>query len=142
MWSLLYNQKLLFIFLASGIGLGFAYFLYYNIKKQPVGSEKMKTISESIHLGAMTFLQAEYSRLAVFVALITGLLFFGFAWNVAFAFLLGALCSASAGFIGMKSATRGNVRTAQAAKQEGIAKALLIAFNGGAVMGIAVASLG
>ena len=142
MLSLLYNQNLIFIFLTSGIGLGLAYLLYYNIKKQSVGSEKMEKIAENIHLGAMTFLKAEYSRLAVFVVLISIALFFGFAWNVAFAFFLGALCSASAGFIGMKSATRGNVRTAQAAKQDGIAKALLIAFNGGAVMGIAVASLG
>ena len=142
MLSLLYNQNLIFILLASSTGLALAYLLYYNIKKQPAGSEKMEKIAENIHLGAMTFLKAEYSRLAVFVALITTALFFGFAWNVAFAFFLGALCSASAGFIGMKSATRGNVRTAQAAKQDGIAKALLIAFNGGAVMGIAVASLG
>ena len=142
MLELLYKQNLLFIFLASGVGLGLAYWLYQNIKKQSAGSEKMEKIAENIHLGAMTFLKAEYSRLAVFVAVITIALFFGFAFNVAFAFFLGALCSASAGFIGMKSATRGNVRTAQAAKQDGIAKALLIAFNGGAVMGIAVASLG
>ena len=142
MLSLLYSQNLLFILLVSALGLGFAYYLYYGIKKQSVGSEKMDKIAENIHLGAMTFLKAEYSRLAIFVAVISLALFFGFAWNVAFAFFLGALCSASAGFIGMKAATRGNVRTAQAAKEKGIAKALLIAFNGGAVMGVAVASLG
>ncbi|MCZ0932403.1 MAG: sodium-translocating pyrophosphatase [Oligoflexia bacterium] len=142
MLALLYNQNLIFIFLASGAGLGLAYLLYHRIKKQSAGSEKMEKIAENIHLGAMTFLKAEYSRLAVFVALVATALFFSFDWQVAFAFFLGALCSATAGFIGMKSATRGNVRTAQAAKQDGIAKALLIAFNGGAVMGIAVASLG
>ena len=142
MLSLLYNQNLSFILLVSCLGLGMAYFLYSGIKKQSAGSEKMEKIAENIHLGAMTFLKAEYSRLAVFVAVISIALFFGFAWNVAFAFFLGALCSACAGFIGMKSATRGNVRTAQSAKEEGISKALLIAFNGGAVMGIAVASLG
>ena len=142
MLELLYKQNLLFIFLAGGAGLGLAYFLYHQIKKQSAGSEKMEKIAENIHLGAMTFLKAEYSRLAVFVALISLALFFGFSLNVAFAFLLGAICSAGAGFIGMKSATRSNVRTSQAAKESGIAKALLIAFNGGAVMGIAVASLG
>ena len=142
MLSLLYNQNLIFIVLVSGLGLGMAYFLYHGIKKQSAGSEKMEKIAENIHLGAMTFLKAEYSRLAIFVAIVSIALFFGFAWNVAFAFFLGALCSASAGFIGMKAATRGNVRTAQSAKQDGIAQALLIAFNGGAVMGIAVASLG
>ena len=142
MLSLLYTQKILFIFLAGGAGLSVAYLLYYLITKQSAGSEKMEKIAENIHLGAMTFLKAEYSRLAIFVTLVSLALFFGFAWNVAFAFFLGALCSASAGFIGMKSATRSNVRTAQAAKQSGIEKALLVAFNGGAVMGIAVGSLG
>ncbi|MCY4322010.1 MAG: sodium-translocating pyrophosphatase [Bdellovibrionaceae bacterium] len=142
MLPLIINPSLFYIFIASGIGLALAYFLYHNIKKQSAGSEKMEKIAENIHLGAMTFLKAEYSRLAIFVVLISIALFIGFSWSVAFAFFIGALCSAGAGFIGMKSATRGNVRTAQAAKESGIAKALLIAFNGGAVMGLAVASLG
>ena len=128
--------------LSSLTGLSLAYLLYLNVKKQPAGSEKMKKISENIHSGAMTFLKAEYSRLIIFILLVAGLLFFGFSWKVSFAFLLGAACSALAGFIGLKAATRGNVRTAQAAKEEGIGKALLVAFNGGAVMGLSVASLG
>ena len=137
-----YIQNLLPVVLCGLAGLTMAYFLYLNIKKQSSGSEKMKKIAESIHLGAMTFLRAEYSRLAIFVLCVAGLLFFSFSWTVSFAFCLGAGCSALAGFIGMKAATRGNVRTAQAAKDKGIGQALLIAFNGGAVMGLSVASLG
>ena len=142
MLELLYGKNLLLVLISGLTGLGLAYFLYSNIKKQSAGSEKMKKIAENIHLGAMTFLRAEYSRLIIFVALVAGLLFVGFSWQVSFAFFLGACCSALAGFIGMKAATRGNVRTAQAAKEVGITKALLLAFNGGAVMGISVASLG
>ena len=130
------------VLLASLLGLVVAFILYRNIKKQDSGSEKMQKISENIHLGAMTFLKAEYQRLAFFVVLVAVLLFFGFSWKVSFAFILGAFCSALAGFIGMKAATRSNSRTTQAAKEYGIAKALLIAFNGGSVMGIAVGSLG
>ena len=137
-----YIQNLLPVVLCGLAGLTMAYFLYLNIKKQSSGSEKMQKITESIHLGAMTFLRAEYSRLAIFVLCVAGLLFFGFSWTVSFAFCLGAGCSALAGFIGMKAATRGNVRTAQAAKDKGIGQALLIAFNSGAVMGLSVASLG
>ncbi len=137
-----YTQNLLITVLASSIGLAMAYLFYLNIKKQSEGSDKMKKIAENIHLGAMTFLKAEYSRLAVFVLFVAVLLFFGFSWEVSFAFFLGASCSALAGFIGMKAATRGNVRTAQAAKEQGISEALLLAFNGGAVMGLSVASLG
>lgn len=130
------------VFFAGVTGLLAAYFLYVKIKEQPEGSDKMKQIGKSIHLGAMAFLKAEYSQLALFVAVVAGLLFFGFSWATSFAFISGALCSGLAGFIGMKAATRGNVRTAQAAKEHGVGKALLIAFNGGAVMGLAVASLG
>ena len=142
MTTLLHAQNLLIIALSSCFGLSLAYLLYRNIKQQPSGSEKMQKIAENIHLGAMTFIKAEYSRLGVFVLFVATLLFFWFSWKVSLAFFLGASCSALAGFIGMKAATRGNVRTAQAAKEEGIGKALLLAFNGGAVMGLSVASLG
>ena len=130
------------VFFAGVTGLLAAYFLYVKIKEQPEGSDKMKQIGKNIHLGAMAFLKAEYSQLALFVAVVAGLLFFGFSWATSLAFISGAVCSGLAGFIGMKAATRGNVRTAQAAKEHGVGKALLIAFNGGAVMGLAVASLG
>ena len=134
-----YLSTVLFV---SLLGLVVAFFLYLNIKRQDSGSEKMQKISDNIHLGAMTFLRAKYYRLAIFVAVVAVFLFFGFSWKVSSAFILGAFCSALAGFIGMKSATRSNSRTTQAAKESGIAKALLIAFNGGSVMGIAVGSLG
>ena len=126
----------------SLLGLVVAFFLYLNIKSQDSGTEKMQKISANIHLGAMTFLKAEYQRLALFVLFVAAFLFVGFSWKVSIAFILGAFCSALAGFIGMKAATRSNSRTTQAAKESGIQKALLIAFNGGSVMGISVGSLG
>lgn len=137
-----YAKHLIIVLFSGFLGLALAYFLYDNVRKQSAGSEKMQGIADKIHLGAMTFLKAEYSRLALFVLFVAVLLFFGFSWSVSFSFLLGASCSALAGFIGMKAATRGNVRTAQAAKEKGMGRALLVAFNGGAVMGLSVASLG
>ena len=130
------------LLLMSLAGLAVAGLLYFNIKKQPVGSEKMQKISDDIHRGAMAFLKSEYSKLGVFALAVAVLLWFGFSWKTSGAFLLGSVCSALAGFVGMKAATRGNVRTAQAAAQKGVAEAFLVAFNGGAVMGLAVASLG
>ena len=133
----------LWLVLASGLtALGAAFGLYLHIGRQPAGSEKMQGIASSIHSGAMAFLKAEYSRLAVFVALVAGLLWMGFSWHTSLAFLFGAVCSALAGFIGMKAATRGNVRAAEAARAHGAGKALLIAFNSGAVMGLSVAGFG
>ena len=135
-------QELLSVLLPGLTGLAVAGLLYFNIKKQPVGSEKMREISDNIHRGAMAFLRSEYSILAGFALVSALLLLWGFSWRTAGAFLLGGGCSALAGFIGMKSAVRGNVRTAQAAVAHGTGRALLVAFNGGAVMGLAVASLG
>ena len=130
------------IFITGFLGLVAAYALYLNIKTQPMGSDKLKKISDNIHKGAMVFLRLEYSRLVIFVVIVAGLLFYGFSLKTSLAFILGSLCSALAGFIGMKAATRGNVRTTEAARSQGIEKALLVAFNSGAVMGLAVASLG
>ena len=104
----------------------------------------MVEIGDQIHLGAMTFLRSEYKILVVFVALVAGALFFvgQNGWQTSLAFGFGAFSSALAGFIGMKSATKSNVRTAAAAKDSGVGAALLVAFRGGAVMGLSVASLG
>jgi K(+)-stimulated pyrophosphate-energized sodium pump len=124
------------------VGLGFAFYSYLAVVRQSAGTEKMIAIGDEIHLGAMTFLKAEYSKLIVFVAIVAGLLVWGFNIQTAAAFIVGALASGLAGFIGMKAATKGNVRTAAAAKDKGVAAALLVAFNGGAVMGLSVASLG
>ena len=95
-----------------------------------------------IHEGAMVFLSREYKILSVFIAIVFILLGVKISWATAIAFLVGAACSMAAGFVGMNSATLANVRTAAAAKEEGQDKALLVAFSGGAVMGMCVASLG
>jgi K(+)-stimulated pyrophosphate-energized sodium pump len=104
----------------------------------------MKEISDAIHSGAMAFLGREYRVLSIFIVLVFILMFMkeGMGYKTAFAFLGGAFCSMTCGFIGMKAATRANVRTAEAARQSGQAKALVVSFNGGAVMGLAVASMG
>ncbi len=123
-------------------GLLCSLLLYSRIKKGSVGTPLMAEISEAIHEGAMAFLKREYSILLVFVIIVFGLLFAFVGHNTAYAFLCGAFCSIAAGFIGMKAATHANVRTAQAAKEQGQGPALMMAFSGGAVMGVAVASLG
>jgi K(+)-stimulated pyrophosphate-energized sodium pump len=127
---------------AGVVGVGIAVALYFLVVKQSTGTEKMKAIGDEIHLGAMTFLRAEYSVLSIFVLIVTGLLTWKFGWQTGVSFITGALASATAGFVGMKSATKGNVRTAAAAKDSGIGAALLVAFNSGSVMGLCVASLG
>lgn len=123
-------------------GLLAALFLYNYIKRQPDGSDLMRDISDQIHLGAMTFLRREYSVLALFVLVVFILLGIFISWATALAFISGAVCSALAGFFGMKSATKANVRTTEAARAHGQDKALSIAFYGGSVMGLSVASLG
>ncbi len=124
------------------IGFVIAIVLYNMVKAQPVGNDKMKEISEAIHAGAMAFLSREYRVLAIFIVVVFFLIFAGMGIQTALAFVGGALCSMTCGFIGMKAATRANVRTAEAARESGQAKALEVSFNGGAVMGMAVASLG
>ncbi|MCB0342135.1 MAG: sodium-translocating pyrophosphatase [Pseudobdellovibrionaceae bacterium] len=133
--------------LSGVIGLVIAFVLYIKVAGQDAGTDKMKGIADEIHLGAMTFLRAEYTKLSVFVLVVAAILFFVFSrenlgWQTSLSFVVGALCSALAGFVGMKAATKGNVRTAAAAKDKGVGGALLVAFNSGAVMGLAVASLG
>jgi K(+)-stimulated pyrophosphate-energized sodium pump len=126
----------------GAIGLVAALYTYILVKKQPVGTDKMKAISDEIHLGAMTFLRAQYSKVAIFVAVVGALIAYKLGVSTALAFVVGAFSSALAGFIGMKAATKGNVRTANAAREKGIGAALLVSFNSGSVMGLAVASLG
>lgn len=116
------------------------------INRQDAGTERMKRIANSIALGAMAFLKAEYRVLAIFVVAVAVLL--GISGNsesssplVAVSFILGAFCSALAGFIGMRVATKANVRTTNAART-GLGKALEIAFAGGSVMGMGVVGLG
>jgi len=128
--------------LFGAAGLLFALGIFLYIKKQPVGTDRMAELSEMIHDGAMVYLKRQYIILAGFIAVVFTLLFWKLAPQTAMAFLGGALCSILAGYFGMKAATRANVRTSQAATESGQAKALSIAFSGGAVMGVSVASLG
>ncbi|MDF2546759.1 sodium-translocating pyrophosphatase [Anaerosolibacter sp.] len=124
------------------IALIFAYTLATKINKVDVGTERMKEISTYIHEGAMAFLTREYKTLVIFAAVLFVVLGFGIDWLTAACFLMGALFSALAGFFGMQVATKANVRTANAAREGGMNKALSVAFNGGAVMGMSVAGLG
>ncbi len=124
------------------VGFVFALILFFWIRSKPVGTDLMKEISDQIHDGAMVFLRREYSILIVFVLVVFALLAWRIAPSTALAFLGGAICSMFAGFVGMKAATRANVRTCAAAKDKGQPAALSIAFSGGAVMGMSVASLG
>ncbi|MFQ6007453.1 MAG: sodium-translocating pyrophosphatase [Candidatus Zixiibacteriota bacterium] len=124
------------------IGLAFALLLFFWIKSQPTGTDLMKDISDTIHQGAMVFLRREYSILVIFIVIVFTLLWWRIQLPTALAFLGGAACSMLAGFLGMKAATRANVRTTAASKDKGQAMALSIAFSGGAIMGMSVASLG
>lgn len=124
------------------LGLIVALAIYLSIKRQPAGNEKMKGIASQIQIGAMAFLKREYYVLLFFVLIVFLLLGSFLSWQTATAFISGAVCSILAGFFGMTAATKANVRTAQAAKEKGQGSALLVAFNGGAVMGVSVASLG
>lgn len=123
-------------------GFMFALATYAWILKQPAGNAKMAGIATLIENGSMTFLRKEYTILLVFLAFVTGLLAYKLGTNTAVCYLTGAFSSMFCGFIGMKAATKANVRTAQAANESGQGKALSVAFFGGSVMGMTVASIG
>lgn len=112
------------------------------VGKQDPGNDRMKEISGYIHEGAMAFLQREYKALVVFVVVLAAVLTFAIGWRTAICFIVGAIFSVTAGYIGMNTATKANVRTANAAHKKGMAAALDIAFSGGAVMGLVVVGLG
>ena len=125
------------------IALLFAAYLASKVNKQAPGNDRMKEIAGSISEGARAFLMAEYKILIVFVAVLFILIGVGIGnWVTAVCFIFGAGFSTIAGYIGMTVATKANVRTANAAKESGMNKALSIAFSGGAVMGMCVAGLG
>ena len=125
------------------IALVFAGVLAAKVNKQSAGTERMREIASSISEGAQAFLTAEYKILVFFVLVLFLLIGFGIGnWVTAVCFVVGAVFSTLAGYFGMTVATRANVRTANAAKEGGMNKALSIAFSGGAVMGMCVAGLG
>lgn len=127
----------------SVLALLFAGYLAVKVAKQEEGTEKMKEIASAISEGARAFLTAEYKILIVFVIVLFLLIGFGIGnWVTAICFVVGALFSTLAGYFGMNVATKANVRTANAARESGMNKALSIAFSGGAVMGMCVVGLG
>ncbi len=124
------------------LGIMFALGTYYSVKRRSEGSKLMREIASQIHMGAMIFLRREYTVIAIFVSIVFLVLVKFLSLGTALSYLLGALCSMSAGFLGMQATTRASARTTQAAIQGGTPLALEVAFRGGSVMGIAVASLG
>ncbi len=135
------TQTMIPVFLGV-IGLICAFILYRVVLSYPEGEGKAVSIAESIHVGAMVFLKREYSILGIFVLVVAILLALSLGMNTTIAFLAGAGCSALAGYFGMSAATRANVRTTEAAHKHGTASALTVAFYGGSIMGLVVASLG
>lgn len=140
-------ENLIYAVPAMGIiGLLYTYVKFMWVSKQDAGTPRMKEISDYIAEGAMAFLKAEWKVLGYFVVIVAILLAVMAQanphshWSIAIAFVLGAILSATAGYIGMKAATKANVRTAQAARTS-LSKALNVSFTGGAVMGVGVAGL-
>jgi K(+)-stimulated pyrophosphate-energized sodium pump len=124
------------------VGLIVAGAIYLYVKRQPDGNETMRELAAQIQAGAMAFLKREYSVLIPFVIVVAVLLGFALEWRTSVAYIAGAACSILAGLFGMTAATRANVRTSEAARSQGQGAALRIAFFGGSVMGLSVASLG
>ncbi len=129
--------------LLGALGLCVAWVIYRMVLKRPTGEGKVVEIAEKIHHGAMVFMRTEYTYLGVFVAVVAVLILLSdLGVHTMFAFLVGALCSAFAGYTGMYAATRANIRTTVAARDQGAAEALTVAFLGGSVMGLCVAAMG
>ena len=136
------NNYMYLVPIAAVIALLFAAYLAGKVGKQDAGTDRMKEIAGAIAEGARAFFMAEYKILVIFVVVLFVLIGFGISWVTAVCFVIGALFSTVAGYCGMTVATKANVRTANAAKESGMNKALSIAFSGGAVMGMCVAGLG
>ena len=133
----------IFTVCAAAFGLIVAFCLAAWILKADEGTDRMKEIAGYISEGAMAFLKREYKTMVLVIVVLFLLIGFGLkSWTTAVLYLCGALLSVLAGFFGMKVATAGNVRTANAAKESGMNKALKIAFRSGAVMGLCVSGLG
>lgn len=124
------------------VGLVVAFIIFRLVKRYDEGEEKIKKIADTIHQGAMVFMRREYTMLAMFAGVLLVVLYFALGIDTAISFLVGALSSAIAGWIGMYAATKANVRTTTAAHNDGAAAALSVAFFGGSIMGLTVASMG
>ncbi|MGN0704587.1 MAG: sodium/proton-translocating pyrophosphatase, partial [Lentihominibacter sp.] len=136
------NVLALVAVIAAIIGLAVAVGLASWISKADEGTDRMKEIAGYIREGAMAFLSREYKIMAIVIIVLFLLIGFFISWVTGILYVCGALLSVLAGFFGMKVATLGNVRTACAAKDSGMNKALKVAFRSGAVMGLAVTGLG
>jgi len=123
-------------------GMVVAVLTYFSIMRKPAGNELMQKLCDKIHDGAFVFMRREYQIIAVFIVVVFTVLSLTLSIWTAVAFLSGALCSMTAGLLGMQASTRSNSRTTQAAMDGGISRALSVAFRGGSVMGISVAALG
>ena len=126
----------------SVVALLFAAYKAWYVSKAPAGNSRMQEIAAAIAEGANAFLTSEYKILAIFIVVLFALIALFIDLGTAVCFLIGALFSIAAGFFGMRVATRANVRTANAAMESGMNKALSIAFSGGSVMGMCVVGLG
>ncbi|MFH1304845.1 MAG: sodium-translocating pyrophosphatase [Candidatus Omnitrophota bacterium] len=126
----------------GALGILFALGTYWMILKKPEGLEKMCEISHEVHKGAMVFLRNEYRIIFIFAVIMFVILSKFLSLSTGLAYASGAFCSMLAGFIGMKASTRAGARTCEAARTSGATEALNVAFRGGSVMGIIVASLG
>ena len=141
------SNSLILVILSGSLAMGFSFWKTSWINRQSEGNDRMKSIGASIADGAMAFLRAEYRILAIFVIAVAFIL--GFANSgridssamISFSFIVGALASGLAGFLGMKVATKANNRTTHAAETS-LASALNVAFSGGSVMGLSVVGLG
>ncbi|MCZ6831046.1 MAG: sodium-translocating pyrophosphatase [Gammaproteobacteria bacterium] len=137
------SQMLMLPPILGVVGLAVAFIIYHIMTRHDHGEDAVKKISDQIHEGAMVFMHREYKMLAMFSAVLVVAIYISpLGANTAIAFLAGAISSATAGYLGMFAATKANVRTAVAANNHGAAQALSIAFYGGSVMGLLVASLG
>jgi K(+)-stimulated pyrophosphate-energized sodium pump len=124
------------------IGMVVAFIIFGLVKRYDAGEEKIKKIADAIHTGAMVFMRREYTMLAMFAGALLIILYISLGVETTIAFAIGALASAIAGWIGMYTATQANVRTTTAAHTDGAAAALSVAFFGGSIMGLTVASMG
>src|SRR5437867_5644658 len=127
--------------LVGFLGLLFVAYLSATVLAKDTGTATMQELSGYIYEGSMAFLSREYKAIGIFALVVTILLAVGIGWQTAVAYIIGAICSLSAGLVGMHIATRANVRTTQAATK-GFNEAIAVAFPGGAVMGMSVVSIG
>ena len=137
------NLLLIVVGIAVILAVAYAAFNFFSVKKLEEGTERMQEIGSAIRTGANAFIKYEYKIVAIIGAVVAVLVFVIISWQAAIAFIIGAVMSASAGWVGMKIATYANVRvTNRARESRDLGKTLKVAFKGGSVMGISHLRLG